>query len=87
MKNSIVMRAIAHEVSGLWRTISHPNNTPDKVKKLMRYYANDIIDLHDAYFELRGHTGIVWNISGMDTEAQNVKRTYNTIIEELKKED
>lgn len=81
MKNPIVMTAIAHEIDSLWRTISHPNNTQQKVVALVRQYGPQIRDLHDAYFEIRGNSGIVWNVAGLDTEAQRVKKTYNTVID------
>lgn len=87
MKKSIVMTAIAHEIDSLWRTIIHPNNSQQKVVALSRQYGPQIIDLHDAYFEIRGQSGIVWNVSGMDAEAQRVKKTYNTVTEMMREEN
>lgn len=78
MKKSIVMRAVAHEMDRLHNMYIHPANAgkPGLVKQLQQ----EANALHEAYFELRGHTGVVYNVHGMDTEAQRFLAKYDDIM-------
>lgn len=57
MKNKkIVMTAIAKEMEFQFKIATHPNNDEDFKQKAK----DNIKDLYDAYFELRGHRGNQW---------------------------
>ena len=84
MKNHLVMRAVANEIDNLWKIINHPKN--EGKPGLVAQYGRQVLDLADAYFELRGHSGIAWNIAGMDTEAQRVAKTRDTVSDMMGKE-
>lgn len=78
MKKTIVMRAIAHEMDNLHKIYTHPANAgkPRLVQRLQR----DAQDLHEAYFELRGYTGITYFVAGVDVEEQRFVAIYNDIM-------
>lgn len=78
VQRSYGMNAIAHEMDALHKTLIHPANAnkPGLVEQLQRKAKA----LYEVYFDLRGHTGIVWGIAGMDTEEQKFVRQYNHIM-------
>ena len=73
MKNKkIVMTAIAKEMEFQFKIATQPNNDEDFKQKAK----DNIKDLYDAYFELRGHRGFVSGIAGVDGEVGNVDSIY-----------
>lgn len=63
-----IMHAIARQIDWLWDVICNPKNEG----KDMTAHEDDIIALANEYFSLRGHSGRVSFVAGMDDEANTV---------------
>ncbi len=73
MNNVVVMRAIAERMNWIYnKVIKNPANKDKDLSK----WKDEIKDLYEAYFELRGRKGTVVFVQGLDTEANNVDSIY-----------
>lgn len=71
-KNSVIMTAIYHEMELKFKVY---NANPDKPAVVERA-REEIAILHESYFALRGRTGTVSGILGMDNEPNSVDSIY-----------
>lgn len=73
MNKLVVLKAIAERMDMIYSKVIC--NTLNKEKDLSAYI-KEIEELHDAYFELRGHTGSASYVQGVDSEVNNVESIY-----------
>lgn len=73
MNNLVVMHAIADRMEFEFKVLTNPKNKGYDMSK----HISDIKDLHEAYFELRGHKGYVSFVQGVDVEVGNVQSIYD----------
>lgn len=78
MNNNVVMTAINERMSWIYeKVICNPANKGKDLSK----WKDEIKDLHDAYMELRGHSGSVAYVQGVDTQINNVTSIYALTME------
>ena len=80
-KNTVLMTAIYHELELKFKIYNANQDKPSVIKRTRE----EIAILHETYFELRGHTGTVCGILGMDNEPNSVDSIY--VLTRENKED
>ncbi len=77
MKNKVVMTAIERRMKWIYETvICNPANRG----KDLTFWKEEISDLHDAYFELRGNKSFVNVVEGIDVEPNSVDNIYKLTV-------
>jgi len=77
MRKTLVLSVIAKEIQNLFDSTCKW----DKSGPAYGMVSRDILDLCEAYFELRGHKGMAVYIDGMDNEVCSVA-SIKQIVEE-----
>lgn len=79
----LIMHAIAHEIEWMWDVRCNPKNE----HKDMTTLENNIIALANEYFTLRGHSGSVCFITGVDDEVNTVSSIRDMVYQERAKNE
>lgn len=68
-KNAVLMRAIYHELELKFKVYNANQDKPFLIERIRE----EIAVLHEEYFRLRGRTGTICNILGVDNEPNAVR--------------
>lgn len=77
MKNRVVMTAIERRMKWIYESVIC---NPDNNGKDLTFWKEEIADLYDAYFEIRGTKGSLVFVEGIDTEPNNVDSIYKLTV-------